>query len=40
MDRLHESLAKYGELTLKIKMASEKEKLDVLKIEVSGVRVN
>ena len=36
MDRLHESLAKYAESILKTKTASDKGKLDGLKVEISG----
>ena len=40
MDRLHESLAKYGKSILKTKMASDKGKLDGLKVEISGARTD
>ena len=36
MDRFHESLAKYAESILKTKTASDKGKLDRLKVEISG----
>ena len=40
MDWLHESLAKYAESILKTKITSDKEKLDGLKVEISGPRTD
>ena len=40
MDRLHESLTKYAESILKTKTASDKGKLDGLKVEISGARTD
>ena len=40
MERLHESLAKYAESILKTKTASDKRKLDGLKVEISGARTD
>ena len=38
MDRLHESLAKDAHSILKIKMASDKGKIDGLNVEINGAR--
>ena len=40
MDRLHEFLTKYAESILKTKTASDKGKLDGLKVEISGARTD
>ena len=39
-DRLHESLTKYAESILKNKTASDKEKREGLKVEISGARTD
>ena len=38
--RLHESLTKYAESILKNKTASDKEKREGLKVEISGARTD